>query len=172
MFVSLLGALSVENMTTAPLAKSSPKSELMRRLGLSGPAGEGVYEELYVSLYSKCGVERPLADRLQKEAVKGRDALSSNREVLSPPARQRGTPVPYRWDDIQETYRYWQRLDIVAKAVPKTGPYYRMGEYGTVARDNWVAEWFLWHSFRYRDNRASVSSAAAPQANAPDPRGE
>ena len=28
-----------------------------------------------------------------------------------------------------------------------------MGRWRTAEEENWVAEWFLWHSFRFRDNR-------------------
>jgi hypothetical protein len=36
--------------------------------------------------------------------------------------------------------------------------YYKLGEYKTkVARENWVAMWYLRRSFRYRDNRSKRS---------------
>jgi hypothetical protein len=36
--------------------------------------------------------------------------------------------------------------------------YYKLGEYKTkVARENWVAMWYLRCSFRYRDNRSKRS---------------
>jgi phage baseplate assembly protein gpV len=34
-----------------------------------------------------------------------------------------------------------------------TGPYYKKGRWQTAVEENWVTEWFLWHSFRFRDNR-------------------
>ncbi|CAN9084252.1 unnamed protein product [Alternaria alternata] len=35
-----------------------------------------------------------------------------------------------------------------------------MGRYWTqVNEENWVARWYLWHSFRYRDNRPRERAA-------------
>ena len=78
-----------------------------------------------------------------------------------------GLQPPYRWDDLQETYRHRERMAVVAGADPVTAPYYRRGQHGTVVIDNWVANWFLWHSFRFRDNRAvSELPVVVPQDNA------
>jgi hypothetical protein len=42
-------------------------------------------------------------------------------------------------------------LMLVNKAPPRTKYYYEIGRYQTnVNEENWVARWFLWHSFRYR----------------------
>jgi hypothetical protein len=39
----------------------------------------------------------------------------------------------------------------VNNAPPHTKYYYTLGQYQTnVNEENWVARWYLWHSFRYR----------------------
>lgn len=58
---------------------------------------------------------------------------------------------PYRWDEISETAKHSYVLMVVRDACAETRPYYYMGYYRTaVAEENWVARWYLWHSFRYR----------------------
>lgn len=38
-------------------------------------------------------------------------------------------------------------------------PYYYMGRWTAAEEENWVAEWFLWHSFRFRDNRNNQAAS-------------
>jgi len=67
---------------------------------------------------------------------------------------------PYRWDEISETAKHSEILKIVRDACAETRPYYDMGRYWTqVNEENWVARWYLWHSFRYRDNRPRERAA-------------
>lgn len=62
--------------------------------------------------------------------------------------------MPYKWDEISETAKHNQILTIVNNARPETRPYYQAGRYITnVNEENWVARWYLWHSFRYRHVR-------------------
>ena len=59
--------------------------------------------------------------------------------------------APYKWDEISETAKHWEILTVVNNAGPHTRPYYNLGRYMTnVNEENWVARWYLWHSFRYR----------------------
>ena len=59
--------------------------------------------------------------------------------------------APYKWDEISETAKHAEILTLVAHAGLHTRPYYEMGRYMTnVNEENWVARWYLWHSFRYR----------------------
>jgi hypothetical protein len=59
--------------------------------------------------------------------------------------------VPYKWDQISETAKHLMILHTVLNAAPETRPYYQAGRYMTnVNEENWVARWYLWHSFRYR----------------------
>lgn len=57
---------------------------------------------------------------------------------------------PYKWDQISETAKHYWILMVVHHASAKTQPYYAMGRHGTINEENWVARWYLWHSFRYR----------------------
>jgi hypothetical protein len=58
---------------------------------------------------------------------------------------------PYKWDEISETAKHYEILTVVNNAGPHTRPYYNLGYYRTnVNEENWVARWYLWHSFRYR----------------------
>jgi hypothetical protein len=42
-------------------------------------------------------------------------------------------------------------------------PSYELGEYKTnVGRENWVATWYLYRSFRYRDDRSKKRVAVHP----------
>lgn len=59
--------------------------------------------------------------------------------------------APYKWDEISETAKHFEILTVVNNAGPHTRPYYNLGRYVTnVNEENWVARWYLWHSFRYR----------------------
>jgi hypothetical protein len=59
--------------------------------------------------------------------------------------------VPYKWDELSETAKHREILTIVHNATTHTRPYYAMGRYQTsVNEENWVARWYLWHTFRYR----------------------
>ncbi|KAK3210412.1 hypothetical protein GRF29_44g2698873 [Pseudopithomyces chartarum] len=136
-------------MSGPPLAKSRPKKDLMDRLHLSGPEGDYIYDLLYA------------------EATAGRDRLSVDYNALTDYSRNNRVQAPYRWDDLQETYRHRERMNIVARARPETQRFYQMGQYGTTVVDNWVADWFLWHSFRFRDNRTTAANHAnSKQASA------
>lgn len=62
--------------------------------------------------------------------------------------------MPYRWDYLQETAKHAEVLRMVRDASPETQHYYRLGRHMEGNNEeNWVARWFLWHAFRYRDNR-------------------
>ena len=89
---------------------------------------------------------------VQKEAEVARDALSSNPYNLTDQSKTDPSVCePYRWDEISETAKHTYVLMVVRDACPETRPYYYMGCYRTaVNEENWVARWYLWHSFRYR----------------------
>jgi hypothetical protein len=51
-------------------------------------------------------------------------------------------------------------------ATSRTKHFYSFGHYKERSsmgenEENWIIEWFLWHSFRYRDNRDRSGSAAS-----------
>ncbi|KAK7178468.1 hypothetical protein PSPO01_15487 [Paraphaeosphaeria sporulosa] len=124
-------------MTKSPFAKSNTKTALVERLGLYGAEGEQIYALLHI----------------QNEASIGRDRLSHDYNSLTNYSRQKGVRAPYKWDDLQETARHKETMNIARTASAYTRPYYQMGQWMSAVEENWVAEWFLWHSFRYRDNR-------------------
>lgn len=90
---------------------------------------------------------------MQNEASYGRDRLSGDYNSLTKQSMKEGARAPYKWDDLSETARHREILNIVRMASVYTWPYYQVGRWTTAEEENWVAEWFLWHSFRFRDNR-------------------
>jgi hypothetical protein len=92
---------------------------------------------------------------IQDEAIKARDRLSKDPGSLTPRSRVDAQVQPdYKWDQLSETAKHQAVLNIASNASPSTRPYFDRGRYYTnVCEENWVARWFLWHSFRYRDNR-------------------
>ena len=89
---------------------------------------------------------------MQGEAQAARDRLSRDPQNLTDHSKNDASiTAPYKWDEISETAKHAEILIIVANAGPQTRPYYGMGRYMTnVNEENWVARWYLWHSFRYR----------------------
>ena len=56
-----------------------------------------------------------------------------------------------------------ETIHIYQTARPETKAYYDRAHYtegGT--EENWIIKWFLWHVFRYRDNRNRGRSVPAP----------
>lgn len=131
-----------------PLPQSADKSAICARLGLS----DRIHKLLLVRIQIR--PERKLLIHLsaQKEAEIARDALSSNPYNLTDQSKTDPSVCePYRWDEISETAKHSCVLMVVRDACPETRPYYYMGCYRTaVNEENWVARWYLWHSFRYR----------------------
>ncbi|EMD93569.1 hypothetical protein COCC4DRAFT_132538 [Bipolaris maydis ATCC 48331] len=117
-------------MSMPPLPQSADKSAICARLGLSDR----------------------IHKLLLKEAEIARDALSCNPYNLTDQSKTDPSVCePYLWDEISETAKHSCVLMVVRDACPETRPYYYMGCYRTaVNEENWVARWYLWHSFRYR----------------------
>ena len=90
---------------------------------------------------------------MEHEATQGRDRLSEGAMSIA--------ASHLTWDKVGTTAIWKEKLNIVREASPSTKPYYDMGVFysGQDGQDldNWVAEWFLWHSFRYRDNTARIA---------------
>ncbi|XPS69584.1 hypothetical protein M3J09_001851 [Ascochyta lentis] len=106
-------------------------------------------------LFSRLGLNEQVHKLLLGEAQAARDRLSRNQINLTDQSRaDPSVTAPYKWDEISETAKHYEILTVVNNAGPQTKPYYGMGRYTTnVSEENWVARWYLWHSFRYRDNR-------------------
>lgn len=124
---------------------SESKAVLMTRLGLAGTEGEQIYKLLL------------------EEASNGRDRLSKDPRNLTAYSKSQNPPAkpPYKWDELSETARHNEILLIVRNAGYRTQPYYAMGSYRRATEENWVAQWFLWHCFRYRDNRPRTDRSLA-----------
>lgn len=151
-------------MGKTPFAKSSPKTALIQRLGLYGVEGDEIYRRLYVST-TLLRLVNTYIDMIQNEAEQGRDRLSGDYNSLTRLSKKEGARAPYKWDDLSETARHREILHIVQAASVYTRPYYQMGRWMTTEEENWVAEWFLWHSFRFRDNRNTQAASQYSASN-------
>lgn len=131
-----------------PLPQSADKSAICARLGLS----DRIHKLLLVRIQIRFDRKLLIHLSTQKEAEIARDALSSNPYNLTDQSKTDPSVCePYRWDEISETAKHSCVLTVVRDACPETRPYYYMGCYRTaVNEENWVARWYLWHSFRYR----------------------
>ncbi|KAF2706991.1 hypothetical protein K504DRAFT_384129 [Pleomassaria siparia CBS 279.74] len=124
--------------TARGLPQSSDKRELFARLGLT--------EEVH---------------RRMLDAAETRDRISSNVANATPYTHNDPNRVqpPYKWDQITETARHGAQLQMATNANDSTRPFYDQGRLsiqvsqGNWVQENWVARWYLWHSFRNRDNR-------------------
>jgi hypothetical protein len=66
----------------------------------------------------------------------------------------RGFSPPYASNQIQETAKHIEVLNIYHNASPQTRRIYDLGrEWNGTTEDNWIIRWCLWHVFRYRDER-------------------
>lgn len=106
---------------------------------------------------------------LQEEATAGRQRISHPSclgEALQNNAEVR---PPYTYNQIQESVRHREIINIFRTASDTTRPFYAMGSYFNGGNEeNWVVRWCLYHSFRYTDNRnrrtnrPGASSASTP----------
>jgi hypothetical protein len=145
---------------------SSSKADVMIRLGLSGNDGDEIYKEMLVSIDPTILANLYLP-AIQNEAARGRDSVSNDYNNLTDHSQRNPMiQAPYKWDELKETARHKQVLYIAEHASAKTRPYFQMGRYRTnVEEENWVAQWFLWHCFRYRDNRPKATTANGDRNN-------
>ncbi|KAF2001982.1 hypothetical protein P154DRAFT_431850 [Amniculicola lignicola CBS 123094] len=127
-------------MSNPPVAKSADKSVLFAHLGLKDQA---------------------LHKLMLEEASVARDRLSRNPANLLPQSQDNpDVKAPYKWGDLSETAIHREVLYVASSGSIHTRPYYDMGRYYTgVNEENWVVRWYMWHSFRFRDNRDTRSSA-------------
>ncbi|UPX15522.1 uncharacterized protein EKO05_0005967 [Ascochyta rabiei] len=129
-----------------------------------GPLPQSADKQL---LFSRLGLNEQVHKMLLGEAQAARDRLSRNQINLTD--QSRADPLvtaPYKWDEISETAKHYEILTVVNNAGPQTRPYYGMGRHTTnVSEESWVARWYLWHSFRYRDNRDHRPRTGASSGN-------
>ena len=149
----------MNSVPPGPLAQSADKSILFARLGLT----EQAHKLLLVSKRLMLGISHYSDQHLQGEAQAARDRLSKDERNLTEQSRANSSvTAPFKWDEISETAKHVEILTIVTNAGPQTRPYYEMGRYMTnVNEENWVARWYLWHSFRYRFVDSMLSTVTA-----------
>ncbi|KAF2020662.1 hypothetical protein BU24DRAFT_416342 [Aaosphaeria arxii CBS 175.79] len=120
-------------MSLPPLAQSADKATLFARLGLT--------DHIHKMMLQEAAEAR---DRLSKDSGNLTDQSRANPYVQQ----------PYKWDELSETAKHREILRIALEASPQTRPYFDKGRFFTsVGEENWATRWYLWHSFRYRDNR-------------------
>lgn len=84
------------------------------------------------------------ADTVYKELTMSRQFLKQNC-TRSP---------PYDWSDIESYPKDQAMARLASGGSEETRIYWLMGEdYRDPYAPNWVARWFLYHKFRYRDGR-------------------
>ncbi|KAF2130508.1 hypothetical protein P153DRAFT_366092 [Dothidotthia symphoricarpi CBS 119687] len=93
------------------------------------------------------------------EAGRARDELSKDPDNLVPEFRDNPSVVqPYTLGNLSATAKHRTVLKIASAAKMHLKPFYDEGAYTTtVSEENWVALWYLWHSFRHRDNKSKSS---------------
>jgi hypothetical protein len=81
--------------------------------------------------------------------------LTSNKHHLKNNCQRR---PPYDWSDIVENSKDEAMRRIAGSGDEHTSYYWRLSGPETKECPNWIARWFLYHKFRYRDgrNRSSV----------------
>lgn len=91
----------------------------------------------------------------KKEAVEGRNRITSNPESLAAQLRDNPTvEPPYTFTQISVISMQLEILRIHQNARKETKEIYNLGhDTERVEEENWIIRWMLWHVFRYRDNR-------------------
>lgn len=116
-------------MTVPALGMSQTKEELLKQLNMRS--------ETY-SLMSK------ETDRIYKW-------LTSDTVHLKKNCRR---DPPYDWNDITEKSKYEAMLILSHSGDDHTSSFWdRADESNSESCPNWIAKWFLYHKFRYRDRR-------------------
>jgi hypothetical protein len=98
----------------------------------------------------------------QKEADIVYKQLTSEKRHLKSNCKRK---PPYDWSDIVEKSKDDAMRLIAQGGTPHTSYYWRIGD--SPSEENWVARWFLYHKFRYRDgrNKNSVKGADEKKSN-------
>jgi len=110
-----------------PLAMSCTKEELTKHLNLP--------QETYALMAKE-------TDRVYKWLTTEKAHLKKNCK----------RKAPYDWSDIQEKAKD-DAMNSIAHGGDQYTSYYWNLATPTVSCPNWVARWFLYHKFRYRDGR-------------------
>lgn len=140
-----------------PLPMSHSKDELLRHLKMSG------------YIYSKMAVSRtkPSLPKIitlapvsptgsidreiwQKETDRIYRWLTANRQHLKKNCNK--NEPPYDWSDLLEKSKDNAMQTLASSSDLDTSEYWRLAS-PTVECPNWIARWFLYHTFRNRDTR-------------------
>jgi hypothetical protein len=87
---------------------------------------------------------------LQKETDQVYKWLTSDKHHLKKNCKRK---PPYDWSDINEKSKDDAMSRIARGGDQYTSYYWNLAPYGAGDCPNWIARWFLYHKFRYRDGR-------------------
>jgi hypothetical protein len=90
-----------------------------------------------------------IRSELQKETDRAYKWLTSDKRHLKKNCKQK---PPYDWSDIFEKSKDEAMIRIAQSGDPHTRYYWNLAA-PTEDCPNWIARWFLYHKFRYRDGR-------------------
>jgi len=112
-------------ITSLPMSQT--KEGLRRHLNMP--------DEIYTAMAKE-------ADRIYKQLTIDKRHLKSNCK----------TKPPYDWNDVVEKSKDDAMRQLSGGGSSRTAPYWQMAEESETS-PNWIAKWFLYHKFRYRDGR-------------------
>lgn len=75
--------------------------------------------------------------------------LTSHSSHFKPTSKQQ---PPYDWSDITEQAKFDAAIQLSRSPDARTAPYWALGN-NPMTENNWIAIWFIYHKFRYRDGR-------------------
>jgi hypothetical protein len=110
-------------------------------------------------IFTRLSLTEDIHQKLYRDAQRARDTLRW--KALDLTALSRTDPSvrpPYKWDQISETAKHGEILTTIHNDTPITKHYYNVGRYRAgMNEENWLARWYLWHSFprqesQYRQN--------------------
>jgi hypothetical protein len=87
----------------------------------------------------------------QKEADKVYKWLTLDEKHLKKNLKRK---PPYEWSDVTEKSKSDAMIILARSDDARTAPYWQLAnESSSDGCPNWIARWFLYHKFRYRDGR-------------------
>lgn len=87
------------------------------------------------------------AKLLQKETERVYIWLTGDKSHLKKNCKRK---APFDWSDIEEKWKEDAMQALASRGDQYTAYYWALGG---PPESNWVAKWFLYHKFRYRDGR-------------------
>ena len=71
---------------------------------------------------------------------------------------------PYDWNDMTEKSKDDALTQLAENGCPQAAPYWHLAK-GSESYLNWIAKWFLYHKFRYRDGRNKLKHSKRRKFN-------